>query len=214
MVGHNSIIRGDGKISLDGKTNAKAYDAMASEYDEQIMTWGYEAPVQAVRLLAKFLPAFKTAEILDCGCGTGMNGAALRAAGARGMLTGLDVSEASLEIAGAKKVYDKLTTADLNQLLAIDDNSVDGVLCVGVLTYVHEERLLREWKRVIKSGGVVVFTSRTDFFESRKFSDTLAVLEAQGNWSNLHISARMPYLANHPEFADDIQVIYAVCRIG
>ena len=65
------------------------------------------------------------------------------------MLTGLDMSEASLAVARTKEVYSELGTADLNQALAFGDNSVDGVLCVGVLSYVRAEPLLREWKRVI-----------------------------------------------------------------
>jgi predicted TPR repeat methyltransferase len=214
MAGHDKIIRGDGEVSLDGKTNAKAYDALAENYDDQIAGWGYEAPEQGARFLAKYLPAFDTAEILDCGCGTGMTGAALRAAGAGGTITGLDMSETSLKVAGTKNAYDKLDTADLNQPLALGDNSVDGVLCVGVLSYVREEPLLREWKRVIRPGGVVVFTSRDDFFESRNFADTLARLEAEGGWTNVHVSSPMSYLADHPEFAEDVQVIYAACRIG
>lgn len=213
MAGHDKVIRGDGAVSLDGKANAETYDAMASSYDKQLLDWGYEAPEQAARLLAKHLPSFKTAEILDCGCGTGMTGAALRAAGAGGRITGLDMSEASLGIAGTKQVYDNLATADLNQPLTLGDNSVDGVLCVGVFTYVREEPLLREWKRVIRPGGVMVFTSRDDFFENRGFADTLARLEAEGGWATLHVSSPMPYLADHPEFAEDIQVIYAVCRV-
>ena len=214
MVSYNKIIRGDGDVSLDGKTNAETYDAMAPNYDEQLSNWAYEAPEQAAKLLAKHLLNLKTATVLDCGCGTGMTGVALRKAGAGGVITGLDMSEASLEIARTKGVYDRLDPADLNQPLAFEDDVVDGVLCVGVLSYVHEEPLFREWKRVIRPGGVMVFTSRDDFFEGRRYTDTLARLEAEGGWSTVHISDPMPYLADHPEFAKDIQVIYGVCRVG
>jgi predicted TPR repeat methyltransferase len=214
MVSHDKIIRGDGDVSLDGKTNGETYDAMAPNYDEQLSNWSYEAPEQAVRLLAKHLPNLKTATILDCGCGTGMTGAALRKAGAGGAITGLDMSKASLEIARTKGVYDRLETADLNQSLAFEDETIDGALCVGVLSYVNEKPLLREWKRVIRPGGIIVFTSRDDFFEDRNYTDTLARLEAEGGWSTLHISHPMPYLADHPEFAKDVQVIYGVCRVG
>lgn len=214
MAGHDNIIRGDGDVSMDGKVNAESYDALAPTYDEQLATWGYEAPERAAEYLARYLTNFNTADILDCGCGTGMTGAALRAAGAGGVITGLDMSEASLEIARAKGVYDSLGTADLNQTLAFDDNSIDGVLCIGVFSYVREEPLLREWKRVIRPGGVVVFTSRDDFFQARGYTDTLARLETEGGWNTLRITEPMPYLADHPEFAEDIQVIYGICRVG
>ncbi|MDA1310681.1 MAG: class I SAM-dependent methyltransferase [Proteobacteria bacterium] len=214
MASHDKVIRGDGDVSLDGKKNAETYDAMAPNYDEQLWNWAYEAPEQAAKLLAKYLPDLKTATILDCGCGTGMTGAALRKVGAGGVITGLDMSEASLEVARTKGVYDRLEAADLNQPLAFEDDGIDGVLCVGVLSYVREEPLWREWKRVIRPGGVVVFTSRDDFFESRGYADTLARLEAEGGWTMEHVSDPMPYLADHPEFAEDIQVVYCVCRVG
>mgnify|MGYP006184039451 CR=1 FL=1 len=214
MVSHDKVIRGDGDVSLDGKTNAETYDTMSPNYDEQLSNWGYEAPEQAATFLAKHLPDLKTATILDCGCGTGMTGAALRKAGAGGVISGIDMSKASLEVARTKGIYDRLETADLNQPLAFEDAAVDGVLCVGVLTYVREEPLFREWKRVIRPGGVVVFTSRDDFFESRRYADTLTRLEAEGGWTTVHISDPMPYLADHPEFAKDVQVIYGVCRVG
>jgi predicted TPR repeat methyltransferase len=214
MAGHDKVIRGDGAVSMDGKTNAETYDAMAPVYDTQLLEWGYEAPEQAASLLAKYLPNFKSAEILDCGCGTGMTGAALRGVGAGGKITGLDMSRDSLEVAGAKNVYDHLDTADLNKPLSLDDNSVDGVLCVGVLSYVREEPLLREWKRITRPGGVIVFTSRDDFFEARGYAGTLARLEAEGGWTTEHVSPPMPYLSDHPEFAENIRVIYGVYRVG
>ena len=213
MADHGKIIRGDGAVSLDGRTNAESYDTLAPNYDTQLTGWGYEAPEQAARLLGEYLPTFKTAEILDCGCGTGMTGAALRDLGADGVITGLDMSETSLDIARAKDIYDRLEVADLNTALPFGDNAVDGVLCVGVFSYVHEEPLLREWKRVIRPGGVAVFTSRDDFFASRGYAKTLARLDAEDGWRTLKVTGPMPYLADHPEFAENVQVIYGVCRV-
>lgn len=214
MTSKEKVIRGDGDVSVDGKTNADAYDAMAVSYDAQLREWGYEAPGRAADILAMHLPGFETADILDCGCGTGLTGAALRGAGAGGKITGLDMSRASLDIAGAKDVYDVLETADLNAPLTLADRSVDGVLCVGVLTYVHAEPLFREWMRVIRPGGVAVFTSRDDFFESRDIRGTLDRLDGEADWTTLQVTDPMPYLPNHPEFAGTIQAIYGVCRVG
>jgi predicted TPR repeat methyltransferase len=214
MTGQDKIIRADGDVSMDGKVNAESYDAMAPGYDEQLAAWGYEAPERAAEFLAEYLPDFQNAEILDCGCGTGMTGAALRQAGAGGRITGFDMSEGSLDIARTKGVYNELDTADLNQPLVFDDDSLDGVLCVGVLSYVSEEPLMREWKRVIRPGGVAVFTSRDDFFQARGYTHTLSRLQAEGGWHTLHITDPMPYLPEHPEFAEDVQVMYGICRVG
>jgi len=213
MAGENNVIRGDGAVSLDSHQNAKSYDEMAPTYDQKLVDWGYEAPDRASGFLKEFLDGFETAAILDCGCGTGMTGLALRGAGARGRITGLDISGSSLEIARDKKVYDDLRVADLNKPLPLENNAFDAVLCVGVFSYVREEALMREWKRVIRPSGIAVFTSRDDFFESRGIADVLDGLAREGGWSTVSVSDPLPYLPRHPEFADTIQVIHGVCRV-
>lgn len=214
MDTHKSIIRGDGDVSLDASVNAEHYDALAEDYDAQLRQWGYEAPEVGARLLADNLEGFAGAHILDCGCGTGMTGEALRAAGAEGTIDGVDASEASLAVARKKGVYDSLAPADLNRPLALGDSSVDGVLCVGVLSYVREEPLFREWMRVVCPGGVVVFTCRDDFFDQRGYPATLERLEQEGGWQRIEVTGPMPYLADHEDFADKIRVIYGVFRVA
>lgn len=211
-MAHDKIIRTDGKVSRSGAVNAESYDAWANDYDRELADWGYEAPGRAAALLKEHLENFAQARILDCGCGTGMTGAALRAAGAGGELTGFDASRSSLETAAEKKVYDRLEYADLNETLALADGSVDGILCIGVLTYLEEEPIFREWPRILRPGGVVVFTSRDDFWQSRGIAATLRRLEDEGLWTALHVSPPMPYLPEHPDFADKVNAIYGVYR--
>ena len=211
-MSQDKILRTDGNVSRSSAVNAESYDAWASDYDRELADWGYEAPEQAAGLLKSHLRKFEKAEILDCGCGTGMTGAALRAAGAGGRLTGLDASLSSLETAKQKKIYDRLDAADLNQPLPLDDASVDGVLCIGVLTYLEEAAIFREWLRVLRSGGVAVFTSRDDFWQSRGIAEMLNRLELDGRWEALHVSRPMPYLPGHPDFADKVKAVYAVYR--
>ena len=211
-MSQDKILRTDGNVSRSSAVNAESYDAWASDYDRELADWGYEAPEQAAGLLKSHLRKFEKAEILDCGCGTGMTGAALRAAGAGGRLTGLDASLSSLETAKQKKIYDRLDAADLNQPLPLDDASADGVLCIGVLTYLEEAAIFREWLRVLRSGGVAVFTSRDDFWQSRGIAEMLNRLELDGRWEALHVSRPMPYLPGHPDFADKVKAVYAVYR--
>jgi len=211
-MGHDKILRTDGNVSRVGAENAKSYDAWASSYDRELANWGYEAPEQAAGLMKGHLKGFETARILDCGCGTGMTGAALREAGAGGELIGFDASRSSLETAREKKIYDRLEQADLNERLALADDSVDGILCIGVLTYLEEESIFREWLRILRPGGVVVFTSRDDFWHSRGIAAMLERLEAAGRWTALHVSPPMPYLPGHPEFANKVKAIYGVYR--
>ncbi|UUX49661.1 class I SAM-dependent methyltransferase [Nisaea acidiphila] len=211
-MSHDKILRTDGNVSRIGAENAESYDAWASDYDRELANWGYEAPEQAAGLLKGHLDEFEAARILDCGCGTGLTGAALREAGAGGELIGFDASRSSLETAAKKRVYDRLEYADLNEPLALEDSSVDGILCIGVLTYLEEEPIFRQWLRILRPGGVVVFTSRSDFWQSRGILATLRRLEAESLWTARHVSPPMPYLPGHPDFADKVKAIYAVCQ--
>lgn len=212
MTDYDKIIRSDGKVSMDGTTNAASYDAWAGDYDSDLVKWGYEAPDRAAALLARHLAGFAEAHVLDCGCGTGMTGAALRAAGCSGPLTGFDMSTASLDIARTKGIYADLRSVDLNGALPLEADSVDGILCIGVLTYVEEEPLLREWARVLRPGGVAVFTCRDDFWESRGFEAVLGGLERDGLIKRLEVTGPMPYLPDNPEFGTKIQVKYGVIQ--
>jgi len=57
---------------------AKSYEDRAPTYDDTLADWDYRAPAAAALLKDR---VGLDAEILDSGCGTGLTGAALRAAG-------------------------------------------------------------------------------------------------------------------------------------
>jgi len=209
----DKIIRGDGNVSMEGSINAEQYDALADDYDKVLEGWGYEAPAQSAKMLSDNLQHFAAAHILDCGCGTGLTGQALRSEGARGAIVGADISKHSLELAAAKNVYDETVATDLNSTLPFAADSFDGVLCAGVLSYVEAKPLFREWQRVVRSGGVIVFTSREDLFVARGYAKVLQDLEAHGGWKRLELTEAMPYLPGHAEFAKVVGVVYGVYQV-
>lgn len=210
MTDYDKILRGDGRVSRDGATNAESYDAWASDYDRQLIEWGYEAPQRAAALLAEHLTKIEDARILDCGCGTGMTGAALRDAGFAGPITGFDMSTASLDIARSKQLYADLRKVDLNGALPLETGSIDGILCVGVLTYIEEGPLFAEWMRVLRPGGVAVFTCRDDFWESRGYEATLTAMERRGALKRLETIGPLPYIPGNPEFGTKVRIFYGV----
>jgi predicted TPR repeat methyltransferase len=184
------------------------YDTLAIGYDTTLAEWGYDAPERASRLLMEGLPDGATA-VLDAGCGTGLAGAALRSAGFTGELIGIDLSPASIELARRRGIYTGLTVTDLQQPLELDDRSVDGVICVGVMTYVPDVAAVwGEFCRVTRPGGVIVCTQRDDIWRERQCNAVVDAFERRHRWVVRHLSPPSAYLPGNPDFADAISVRY------
>jgi len=177
----------------DPREVADRYDAWARSYDDDLAAWSYRGPdVVADIVVSRHSEA---QSVLDVGCGTGLVGRALRSRGFAGQLVGLDISEASLEVARRSDVYDALHPADLQQPLPLESVSVDALVCCGVMTYLPDvEAVWREFARVVRPGGLVVVTQREDLWEPRACQAVVDRLESEGLWAALDISGPSPYL--------------------
>ena len=177
----------------DSREVADRYDAWAQTYDNDLASWSYQAPDVVAETVVTRQPA--AASVLDVGCGTGLVGQALRARGFAGQILGLDLSDASLEIAQQRGAYDSLGRADLQQRLPLEDDSVDAVVCVGVMTYLPEvEAAWRELARTARPRGLVVATQREDLWHTRTCQAVVDRLENEGVWTTLEITGPAPYL--------------------
>jgi predicted TPR repeat methyltransferase len=201
-----------GKPSTEPAEVMRQYDEFAPSYDETLLwKWGYQAPAMAAELLAKHVPLKSI--ILDAGCGTGLTGSELRRVGFD-TVEGADISATSLQLAAAKGVYRAVICTDLLQPLPFDTGSFDAAMCVGVLSYITGDGLFRELCRVTRSGGAIVLSHRSDLIVSRSFVHLIQRLEAEGLWSLVHQSGDLPYLPEHPDFADRIPIRLFVLRVG
>jgi methyltransferase-like protein 27 len=188
------------------------YDEWSPDYDDTLRGWGYEAPARAARLLLD--RAGGGAHVLDAGCGTGLVGAALRAGGHRGGIVGADLSERSLVVARARGVYHEVVAADLHATLPFDAGRFDAVVCVGVLTYVPDtEAIWREFARVVRPGGWVVCTQRSDVWTQRACDQAAQRLERDGTWTVALLTPPLDYLPGNPDFGRDIGVRYLAARV-
>jgi SAM-dependent methyltransferase len=104
------------------------------------------------------------ADVLDVACGSG--GPALylaRRTGAR--IVGVDRSSAAIETASdaaRREGLDALArfqVADGTRPLPFDDASFDAVVCIDAISHFPDRSaVLREWRRVLRPGGRVLFT--------------------------------------------------------
>jgi SAM-dependent methyltransferase len=102
--------------------------------------------------------------LLDIACGSGRP--TLRIAKKTGcFVTGIDIHEEA--IAGARKHAGELELSaraefeslDAAKALPFKDNKFDAVLCVDAINHLPErQNVLAEWRRVLKPGGLLVFT--------------------------------------------------------
>jgi predicted TPR repeat methyltransferase len=177
----------------DPREVADRYDEWAQRYDDDLASWSYQAPTVVAEIVVTRHP--EAGSVLDVGCGTGLVGRALRSRGFAGKIRGLDISQASLEIARQCGAYDTLEHANLQQRLAVDDDSVDAVVCVGVMTYLPEvEAVWREFARVARPEGLVVATQREDLWHTRKCQAVVDRLQNEGVWTPPEITGPAPYL--------------------
>ncbi len=102
--------------------------------------------------------------VLDVGCGSG--GPALflaREIGCR--VTGLDVNEAGIQagqaLARQAGMQERVLfrRADVTERLPFPDETFDALVCMDVMCHLPDRaRLLAEWRRVLVSGGPMLYT--------------------------------------------------------
>jgi len=109
----------------------------AEAFDDELERLEYDVPRQAHALLASLHPGRRFRDILDLGCGTGLN-APLWAQACKS-LVGLDLSAAMLRCAAARGGYTELLCGDLDALLPnMDPRRFDLVLATDTLIYYGE----------------------------------------------------------------------------
>lgn len=186
------------------------YDGWAEDYEHDVRSWGYTLPEDIAELVVAASPV---GSVLDAGCGTGLIGRALADRGISGdRLIGVDVSAASLALAGAAGCYEELLQVDLASGLPFDDSAFGALVCGGVLTYVAEpEPVLSEFVRVVRNGGVVVFSQRTDLWAERGVDEVLDRIRAQGH--RIETGPPVPYLPDLAEYGTEIEVIFTTIEV-
>jgi len=159
---------------------AEFYRKWARDYDRQMLDLrGYTSPATIAEQLVRHLPQ-KHAAVLDIGCGTGLTCRLLAEQG-YDRLDGIDLSQEMLTVARERGIYRALLQADVNQPLALQTASYDGVISSGTFTHGHVgPQPLTEIFRVLKPGGVLACTVHQDLWQALGFADRFAALVSDG----------------------------------
>ncbi len=186
-------------MSLDGDVERLAafYAKWAEHYDDDVASHGYGLPAMMVETLLTAAPAIDRAavEVLDAGCGTGLVGAVLAAAGFT-TIDGVDLSPEMIEGARARGIYRHLEGGvDLTQpppdRLAgrYDVVTVGGVFTVG---HISPNALLIA-AGFARPGGVLVVSTRRAYQEETGFDRFSAEVVARDELELLTHIADAPY---------------------
>ena len=171
----------DGSYGLQSTEEALAhYEAWAATYDDEVDgKHRYAQPRRCASALAECLDP-TGAEILDVGCGTGLSGLALAAAGFS-TLDGCDLSPAMLKQAERTGTYRRLFEANLNEGIDVPDGAYDAATAVGVLSFGHiRTDALRGMLRVVRPEGVLVVGLNDQYWAEGAVSAELEAIEADG----------------------------------
>ena len=123
-----------------------------------------------------------TGKVLDAGAGTGLVGQALGTMGYQNLVA-MDLSEGMLKEARQKNLYTEFHQMVMGETLGFPSGSFDGVISVGVFTLGHAPfSSFDELIRVTKPGGFIVFSLRTDMYETAGFKQKQSALESEGRW--------------------------------
>lgn len=80
------------------------------------------------------------------------------------------------------------------------------------MTYLEPDGCsLDEFCRVVKPGGLVIFTHRSYKVERWKAKHDQLVKD--GKWEKVEITEPLPYLPKNPEYGENIKVIIHVFRV-
>ncbi|MDJ0800137.1 MAG: class I SAM-dependent methyltransferase [Calothrix sp. MO_167.B12] len=140
---------------------SNVYDDWSQEYDESVLSFGYNPPAVINGLVGRFIQS-TDAKILDAGVGTGMVGELLSILGYTN-LVGIDLSLGMLESARKKQVYQDLRKMVLGQPLDFTDNAFDAVVSAGTFSANHAPpESFDELTRIVKPQGFIIVAIRVD----------------------------------------------------
>jgi predicted TPR repeat methyltransferase len=148
---------GDAYKLTNPEESREFYQGWAEGYEAEVASNEYITPKRCAEALARHAAA-PWAPMMDLGCGTGISGLALKAAGFE-CIDGYDFSQAMLDKAAEKGIYRDLQIADLSKPLEIAEGHYQNAAAVGCVTPEYmPATVLDEILSKLPQGGCLVFS--------------------------------------------------------
>jgi ubiquinone/menaquinone biosynthesis C-methylase UbiE len=148
-------------MTADIREIADSFDARAGKYARN--DWHRRCAERLVELCA-LQPGHW---VMDAGTGTGFAAlAAARVVGSKGRVHGIDISAGMLREARAAITASGLSNIELVQGNAValpqyEAGTFDTITCAAGLLYMPVTEAFREWRRLLRRGGLVAFSTMT-----------------------------------------------------
>ncbi len=187
-------------INLQSKSEdlREKYNTWASNFDEDMVVYKYEAPetcVKTLRSVADKYGVTKESKIVDIGAGTGIIGALLKREGYKN-IDAVDVSPEMLNKAKSKNCYTKFINSPVGENnLAVPSNEYKVLVCMACLSFGHiKPEGINEMVDIVQSGGLLIFTVRYDADDKFGFKSKVEELET-GNKIDIISKDKIDYYA-------------------
>ena len=176
-TGGSEYLRNVYNLATQADTDAY-YTQWADSYDDELTRQGYQTPRRCAEALRRFVAP--DAAVLDIGCGTGLSGAALAAAGFTD-LAGTDVNTEMLNVARAAGIYRRTWVTDIDDPFPFAGGTYDAIAAVGVIGIgAAPASLLRRSLEALAIGGHMVFSYNDHALELPEFTDALTDAVSSG----------------------------------
>ena len=182
------------------------YNAWAENYEQDVCSFGYKSPGVITGLIGRYVET-QDGPILDAGAGTGLLGEKLASYGYNNLI-GIDLSEAMLDVAQRKGIYQELKQMVLGEHLDFPDNSFSAVVSMGVFTENHAPpESFDELIRITRPGGHIVFSVRSDTGLNKSYKEKQDALLEEGKWEFVEATSAFQCLPDaRPEVLNQVFV--------
>ena len=150
------------------------YAKWADSYDKDVAEWGYATPGR-IAMALRLSGANSEKPVLDFGCGTGLSGMALKAAGFA-QIDGTDINPEMLKKARERGIYQHLWQSEPGSLEHVKFGNYPIIVATGVISLgAAPPETLDMLLDILPPGGLFAFSYNQATLEDRTYTDRLDI---------------------------------------